>query len=293
MLAIYKKEFKSYFISMIGYAFVAFLLLVLGLVYYIVNIKNASPFIGYVLNNQVVTIVLLVLIPVITMKAFAEERQSKTDQMLFTAPVSVTKVVMGKFLAAATIFTIPLLVFSIYPLILTEYGTVPVLASYVAILGFWLEGLAYFAICIFISSITDNQIISAVVSFAVLLATVLCEGLANVLPTTAIFSLIAYMVLVAVAAVMYYMITRGSRLAVIISAAVLVVGEVATVILYFVKQSIFESGFQKFLLLFSVNHEYENFTSNYFDVTAVVYYVSIIVFFVFLTNQSIQKRRWS
>lgn len=104
MLAIYKKEVKSYFTTMTGYVFIAFMALVVGYVFYMINVKSSYAWIGETLEYSYVSIVFMILVPVMTMKVFADERHTKTDQMLFTAPVTVGQIVCGKYLAALTVF---------------------------------------------------------------------------------------------------------------------------------------------------------------------------------------------
>lgn len=293
MLAIYKKEVKSYFISMIGYAFIAFLLLVIGLVFYMINVQNKSPFIGYALESPYVAMVMMVLVPVVTMKIFADERHTRSDQLLFTAPVTIKAIVIGKFLAAATIFTIPMLLVLIYPMILSEYGIVPMATSYVAILGFYLMGLAYFAIGIFISSITENQFISAVATFAVLLGTFMIRFMANAIPASDTLSLIGYIVIAAITGLCYYILTKNHKSSIIKSLTIFAVLTAIIIVAYLLKAPIFENAIQNIMLFLSLDYMYSDFTGQYLDLSAVFYYVSVIGFFTFLTVQSIQKRRWS
>ena len=141
MLAIYKKEVKSYFTTMTGYVFIAFLALVVGYVFYMINVKSSYAWIGKTLEYSYVSIVFMILVPVMTMKVFADERHTKTDQMLFTAPVTVGQIVWGKYLAILTVFLVNVLIICMYPLFMADYGEIPFLASYSAIGGFFLIGI--------------------------------------------------------------------------------------------------------------------------------------------------------
>lgn len=145
---------------MTGYVFIAFLALVVGYVFYMINVKSSYAWIGKTLEYSYVSIVFMILVPVMTMKVFADERHTKTDQMLFTAPVTVGQIVWGKYLAILTVFLVNVLIICMYPLFMADYGEIPFLASYSAIGGFFLMGAVYFAVGLFISSITENQIIS-------------------------------------------------------------------------------------------------------------------------------------
>lgn len=295
MLAIYKKELKTYFSTMTGYAFIAFFSLVVGFVFYYINVVGATAFIGYSLSYAYVSVIMMVLVPVLTMKIFADERHSKTDQMLFTAPITVEKIVMGKFLAVATVFSIPVLIILTYPLIMMDYGATPIGANYASILGFWLMGLTLFAIGCFVSSVTENQIISAVVTFAILLFVFILQYISGIFPTDSLSSAIAVSLFVVVFALVYWLMARKTVDKALVYTLIIAVAGVAVVMaLYFVNPDMFDGLFQNIILHCSVYYMYTYyFSAEVFDISSVVYFVSIIVFFIFLTVQSIQKRRWS
>lgn len=295
MLAIYKKEMKTYLSTMIGYAFIAFFSLVVGYVFYYINVEGSTAFVGYSLRYAYISVVMMVLVPVLTMKIFADERHSKTDQMLFTAPVTVGKIVIGKFLAVGTLFTIPVLVMFMYPLIMNDYGNTPLLANMITIVGFWLMGLALFSIGCFISSITENQIISAVATFAVLLFVFLLQYISGSFPTGELASAIALCIIAVLLAVIYFVIAKRTvDKAWLYAIIIAVVGIVAVVTLYIINSSVFDGLLQDILLRCSIYYMFSfYFSSELIDIGSFVYFISIIGFFLFLTVQSIQKRRWS
>ncbi len=179
MLAVFKREFKSYFQSVIGWLFVAAFLAMFGLYFYIYNLLQGYPYVYYTLSA--ITVVFLIAVPVLTMRSFAEERKSKTDQLLLTAPVSPGKLVLGKYLAMAAVFTVDIAVFCVAPLILRAFGTVPMGESYIAILAFWLYGCACIAVGMFISSLTESQVIAAVLTFVVLFVSYLMQMITGVI----------------------------------------------------------------------------------------------------------------
>ena len=179
MTAIYKRELKACFNSFIGSLFIGATLLLLGIYFSVYNLFIGYPYIGYALSS--VVFLFLISIPILTMGILAEERKQKTDQLILTAPVSVSGIVAGKFLALATIFAIPVAVISIYPLLLRIFGEVSLGESYLAIAGFFLYGLASIAVCIFISSLTESQVIAAVISFGVLFLCYIMSGLCNMI----------------------------------------------------------------------------------------------------------------
>jgi len=289
MFAIYKKEFKSYFISMIGYVFIAFLLLIIGIMFSWINLRNANPFIGYSLEYAYVIVVFMILVPVVTMKIFADERRLKTDQLLFTSPISIPKIVLGKYLAIASVFAIPMLVVCFYPIILTSFGTVPIPMSYVSILGFWLMGMAFLAIGLFVSSTTDSQIISAVVTFAILLLSFMMESLINIIPSSSVISLISIIVIVLLLAALYYSFTKSVMASVIVGSVMMI----AVVVTYIVKSSLFEGAIKKIMMMLSLNQQYQNFMGGYLSISSILYYITVIGIFLFLSVQVIQKKKWS
>lgn len=155
MIAVCRKELRSYRISMIGYVFVAFMLAVVSLYFAYQNLNLASPRFELVLQN--VQFIFLVFVPILTMRVLAEEKKQKTDQLLLTLPMTVKDIVIGKYLAVVVLFTIPMLIICIYPLILTMFGTVNLPAAYFSILGFYLLGCANIAIGVFFSSVTETR----------------------------------------------------------------------------------------------------------------------------------------
>lgn len=182
MAAIYKKELQSYFHSFLGALFIGVMLLILGIYFAVYNLFMGYPYIGYALSS--VVFLFLISFPILTMRILAEERRQKTDQLILTSPVSVSSIVIGKFLALATIFAVPVAIISLYPLILSVFGTVAFGESYLAVLGFFLFGLACIAIGIFVSSLTESQVIAAVLTFGVLFLGYVMSGICSMISAT-------------------------------------------------------------------------------------------------------------
>ena len=155
MLAIYKRELKSYFTSMIGFVFMGFFLAIMGIYTVVYNLVNAYSNFEYVLDS--LSFVLIIIIPIITMRVIAEEKKQKTEQLLYTSPVSVEKIIIGKYLAVLTLFLIPMVITLFYPLILCQFGTINFATAYGGILGFSLMGATYIALGVFISSLTERS----------------------------------------------------------------------------------------------------------------------------------------
>lgn len=287
MISVYKKEIRSYFTNMTGYVFVAFLLLITGIFTTAMNLKSGYPNFEYVLSSAGFTFIFI--IPVLTMRALAEEKHQKTDQLLFSLPISVTDIVLGKYFSMLTVLAVPMGVMCLYPLILMFYGTVYLTATYSAIFGFFLLGASLIAIGMFMSSLTESQIIAAVLSLAAILLAYLMSGLASLVPTTAMASFIAFTIcILATAALVYYM-TKNSTVAYVIAIA----GEGALFILYFFKQSMFAGAFTRILGWLSLYDRFNSFVYGIFDITSVVYYISVIFIFVFFSIQTVEKQRWS
>lgn len=166
MKAVLKRELKAYFTSVIGWIFLAAFFFVFNLYFVANNLIYGTPYLSYSLSN--VAFVLIIIIPILAMRSMAEDRRTKTDQLLYTAPVSIPKVIVGKFLALVAVFSIVIAAICLCPLLLSQFGSVPMAESYAAIFGIWLYGCLSIAICVFVSALTESQVIAAVLSFALL-----------------------------------------------------------------------------------------------------------------------------
>ena len=287
MTAIYKKEVKGFFTSMVGYVFIAFLLAVCGIYFTAYHLQAMYPKFAYTL--QAVVFVFLIVVPILSMRVLAEERKQKTDQLLLTAPVSVEGIVLGKYLALVTVFAVAVAVLALYPLILTQFGTISMSESYAALFGFFLMGSCYLAIGLYISSVTESQVIAAVLTFLALFVFYVADGIASFFPETASSSYFTLAFLVVIAAVLINMMLHQA----VIAAVTGVICEAALLIVYLTKSSFYEGLIQKIFGVFNITDHFSEFCNGIFDVTGVVYYLSFIVVCLFLTVQSIQKRRWS
>ena len=236
MFAIYKKELKSYFHSFIGLLFIGVSLFFIGLYYFVYCLLYGYPYFSYVVNSVIMLFMLTV--PILTMRIMAEERRSRTDQLILTAPVTVGQIVMGKFLALLTILAVPTAVSAIYPLILLKFGSVPLGESYLAVLAFFLYGMVCIAIGILVSSLTESQVIAAVLSFLLLFLGYMMPSLCSVVSST---------------------------------------GNVLT----------------RILGLYDLYTPFVMMLNGTLNIESVVYFVSLTALLLFLTTQSVQKRRYS
>ena len=287
MIAVYKRELRSYLTSMIGYLFIFFILLLTGIYFSAYQLGAAYPRFEYTLSA--LTFVFLISVPILTMRVLAEERKQKTDQLLLTAPVSIEKIVFGKYFALVTIFAIPMLIMCLYPLLMTKFGTVSLGAAYTAILGFFLLGCANLAIGVFISSLTESQVIAAVLTFVILFALYMMNGISSFFSEGALSTCATFGLLILAAAIIIYTMIKNF----LISAVICIVGEIALVIVYVVNSSFFSGGIQKILDIFNLSSHFDNFANAIFDVKGILYFLSVIAVCLFLTVQSIAKRRWN
>ena len=236
MLAIFKREFKSLFWNITGWLFIGITLALFGLYFFVYNLSYCYPYISYSLSA--IAFLFMVTVPILTMRVLAEEKHAKTDQLLLTAPVSVGKIVLGKFLALALVYTICIGVICVAPLVLMIFGDVPLAETYVGILGFWLYGLATIAIGTFVSSLTESQVISAVVSFGLIFVGYMMSSICSVISSS---------------------------------------GNLLT----------------KILGCYDLYTPLDDFFNGTLSITGIVYYLSVIALALFLTEQMIQKRRWT
>lgn len=169
MWAIYKKELKTYFLSPIGYISIGIFMILYSIFFYITTILSGSVDMGN-LYYATARYGLLLMIPLITMRIFSEEKKNGTEQLLLTSPRSVTSIVMGKFLAAVTVILITLVFSLIYSVIISFFGDINIPTLLVTILGFLLVAMAAISIGMLASSLTENQIVSAIITIAVLVA---------------------------------------------------------------------------------------------------------------------------
>lgn len=288
MFAVYKKELKQYFHSMIGFVFLAFFIAIISIYTWANNFYGGIGNFEVTLNAS--SFLFVLLIPILTMRVIAEENHQKTDQLLYTSPVSITRIIVGKYLALITLFGIGILVIATYPFILKQYGTdVRLSSAYSALIGYFLLGAAYIAIGTFISSLTESQPIAAVVSFLCLLLTVLMPSIAGAVPVDKLSQAVIITVLWLVcAAILHYMMHN-----IVVTVALAVVGEAVIWIIYAVKSAVYEGVLTDVMNCTALSSRLEDFTMGILQYDVIVYYISIAFLFVFLTIQTIKKKRFS
>ncbi len=287
MTAVLKHELKNYFHSLTAYVFGAGLLLAVGLGALRYNLQAAVSNFEFALSYF--SIVLAVIVPILTMRVIAEERKQRTDQLLYALPITTTQVIVGKYLALLTVYLIPLCVIAVYPLIFSRFGDVYLLTSYGSILAFFLMGAALIALGVFISSLTDNQGFAAGIGIAVILLNYYSVSLSEYVSSTVFGSVVALCVLVlALGAVIKYL-TKNENL----TYAVCFVLIAAIAIIAFMDNTKFEGLLPAVMTKLSLFDRFTGFVNGVFDMTSVVYYASVAVFFLFLSVQSLEKRRYN
>lgn len=287
MIAVLKHELRNYFHSFTAYVFGAFLLAIVGIGAMLYNLQAAVSNFEYVLSFG--TIIFVVIVPILTMRVIAEERKQKIDQLLYSLPISTVKVILGKYLALLVIYLIPLAIISIYPLIFAQFGDVYLPTSYGSLVAIFIMGAALVALGVFISSLTDNQGLAAGIGIAVILFNYYSVSLSEYVSSTALGSAIALSVLALLLGAIIRYLTRNEQLASGISLILLAV-ITAT---YFLNPTAFEGLLPNIMRQLSLFDRFNTFVSGVFDLTAIFYYVSVIVFFLFLSVQSLEKRRYN
>lgn len=234
MFAIFKRELKAYFTSLLGYVFLAIFYAFSGLFFYIFSLSVGSTDISSVF--LMMFIVLMVFVPLLTMRLLSEDKKQKTDQLILTAPVSLLSIVMGKFLAAYAIFAIGVAVMPVYGFVMSTFATVSWLPIWGNTVGLLLLGGIFVSIGLFISSLTENQMIAAIGGFFINLMILLMNTLKSALP----------------------------------------------------------NGFlQDVLSSISVYSRYSEITNGIFSLSSLIFFVSVIFIFLFLTVRVLEKRRWA
>ena len=287
MLAIYKKELRSYFTSMIGYVFIAIFLVIFGIYFYINNLLKTAANFEYTVANA--SFIFVLLVPLLTMRLMAEENKQKTDHLLLTAPVTAGDIVMGKFLAVFTIVGIVIAIISTYPLIMTRYGKVPFATSYASIIGFLLLGGAYLAMGLFLSSLTESQVVAAIITFIVFFFTLFMDGIASSLPTDHKTALIFFIALWLIVCLVLWIMMRN----ITITLGAVIIGTAVLTVLYVYKSTLYDGAIVSVFSWLSATARFNNFYMGIMDLSDIIFYISIVFMFLFLSTQVIKKKRWS
>ena len=287
MTAVFKHELHMMFSSLTAYVYGLFSLLAVGIYMMYYNLSIGYANFEYVFAGA--SFALLIMIPIITMRIIAEEKKQKTDQLLYSLPISTTQIVTGKFLAVLATAVLPLVIVVAYPIILSKYGNVYLPTSWGALFGYIMLTAALLSMGIFISSITESQAMAAGICFAAMVLNYYMVTLAEYATSSAYGSLVALLILEVILGFLIRHMTGNEILAQGIGG----VAMVATAGAYIYNSGWFEGLFPKILENLSVYERFYEFVDGVFDYTHVVYFISVIIFFLFLTVQSLEKRRYN
>ncbi|MCI2048524.1 MAG: ABC transporter permease [Lachnospiraceae bacterium] len=287
MKTIAKKEIRTYMTTMSGYVLIAFMLFAVGIYFTAYHLAQGYPKFSATMSSC--EFMFLIIIPILTMRSLAGEERQKTDQMLLTSPLSIRDIVLGKFFGMLAVFAIAIGIVCLYPPILTLYGTVNLRAAYVAILGYFLMGAACIAIGLFISSLTSNPVIAAVITFGVIFLLYMMSGIKSISDSTAFTSYIAYFAIIVALAILIFVLMKDAMTALIAGAA----GEAAITVLYFKNPTGLEGSVQTIMDALDITSRFTDFADGVLDLKNVIYYIGVAALFLVLTIFSVGKRRWN
>ncbi len=287
MIAVLKHELRSYFHSLTAYVFGAFLLVFVGLGAMMYNLQEAVSNFEYVLGFG--CMIFVVIVPILTMRTISEERKQKTDQLLYSLPITTTEVILGKYLSLLAVFLVPMLIICFYPLIFAQYGDVYLPTSYGTIFAFFVLGSALLAVGVFISSLTENQGLAAGIGIAAILLNYYSVDLAEYATATAAGSSVALFLLAAALGLIIKKLTRNENLGYGTGLTLMA----AVVAAFWLKPEWLEGLVPQIMAELSLFERFFVFVNGVFDITAIVYYITVIIFFLFLSVQSLEKRRYN
>jgi ABC-2 type transport system permease protein len=287
MTAVLKHELRSAFNSLTVYLFCAALLCFVGVGALIYNIQASVANFEYVLSF--VSIGLVVIIPVLTMRSFSEERKQKTDQLLYSLPLKTWEIVVGKYLSLVTMFLLPMAIICIYPYVFSKFGEVYLPGAYGAIFAFFIMGAALIAIGMFISSLTDNQGFAAGISIVLFLFNYYSVSLAEQVSSTSVGAAFALVVIAILIGFVVKAVTKNNRIAYGVGGGLIVI----ILALYYFMNDKFENLLPNIMKSLSLFDRFSTFVNGVFDLTALVFYGSVIALGLFLTVQSLEKRRYN
>ncbi len=286
MVAVLKHELSLYYHSLTGYVFGAFLLAFTGIGALIYNINASIANFEYVLSF--IQIVFVIIVPILTMRIISDEKRQRTDQLLYSLPISTTDIVVGKFLALLVVFIIPMVIVCLYPLLFARYGEVYLPTSYGSIFAFVFLGLSLISIGMFISSLTESQGMAAGISVAVMLFNYYCTTLADAVSTSAFGTLIVVLILMVILGLIIRFMTKSD----VLGYGFIGISCLLSIAVYAIKPETLEDILPKVMNQISLFERFTLFYNGVFDLTAIIYYISVIVFFLFLCVQSLEKRRY-
>jgi len=288
MFAVFKRELRAYFSSPIGWVVIGLFLFLTGIYFAASNLLGASSEYNGLLGTM--AFLFLFVVPILTMRLLTEEVRQHTDQLLITSPLSVTAIVVGKYLAAVAVYLITLIVTVLYPVLMSFFALLglewwKILGGYI---GLFLLGSSFIAVGLFFSSLTESQIVAAVATYAALLVMWIIDALTNMVPQGWLYGLGFVAVVGAALALIVWASTRSIPATV----ATVVVLAAAIVVVAVLKKDLYDGLLAKVMAWFSLLKRYEDFNLGILGLSPVVYYLSFCAAFVFLTVRMIDRKRW-
>lgn len=285
MTAILRRELHSYAVSLTGPVAAAVMLFVAGLMFRYINLHNGYATFAYAISNS--GIIFYIVVPVLSMRVFAEERRQKTDQLLFTAPVTLLDIVLGKYLALVIVFALPVLVMALYPLIIAHFGQGPFLIDYASLLAFYLEGCAYLAIGMLLSTLTENVILAAIGSILFVFATQMIHNVYSLFSGGGLASLVFFVGLSALLGILVYLMTGFYYVSILVTAA----GAIACFALFMVNDEWFTGKIEWILGGLDFYSRTIDFYQGSLAIGNYVYFLSVAVSGLALTMLSVRRRQ--
>jgi ABC-2 type transport system permease protein len=287
MVAVMSRELRNYFLTPLGYIFMGLFLLVAGFFFSFGNIMSGSSYYTSFLGN--ILFLYLFAVPLLTMRLLSEERRQRTDQLLLTSPITVTGIVVGKFLAAFIVYLVTLGVTILYAVTVGIFGDLAVWETVGGYIGFMLLGGSFIAVGVLISAMSENQVSSAFFSFFALLLIWFIDMVKNVSPTDVLSGTIFAAALAVALALFFFFTTRSW----IVTGAVALLGAAAIVVVHLIDATLFNGLIVEVLDWFSLIGRFDSFTIGILKIQEIVFYVSFIAIFLFVTVRIIEKRRWA
>lgn len=289
MTIILAKEFKTYFKSGYGTMFMTVYLFIFGLYFTFMNIyPQPNSVFSSTIQNMI--FIFILIFPAITMRSFAEEKKSRTDQLLFTTPIRITSIVIGKYLAALMLFILTLSITAIHAVTIgfftVNIDVYSIITSYV---GFLLIGASFIAIGMFISVVSENQIVAGISSLGISIILYAVSSISDVIPRDSMSGMFFMIVCIVLLTAGLYSLLKNIWIA--LTTFALFIG--ITIWLFFTQKSFFEGIIQKTIKVLSITKFSDEYFIGVISLSSIVYYLSIISLFLFFSHVIIERRRWS
>lgn len=287
MFAVFKREVRSYFISMTGFLFTAVLLLFAGIFATQFHLRGGYTDFEYTLQS--LCTVLLLVVPILTMRSLAEDKRAKTDRLLYSLPLKLSRIILGKYLAMLAILAVPTLIIACYPLILSAFGSVNLTSAYACLLAFFLLGAALIAMCMFLSILAESQVIAAVLGFGAVFFIYILRSVSTMIPSSASVSFGCFVAAGLLLALIAYYLTKSLP----VSCGIGAICVFAVTAVFLIDRSLFEGLFPSILSKLALFSRFESFIYGIFDLPSVILYLAFAAFFVVLTVLAAEKKRWN